>query len=91
MRRARAFGQEVGEDRAEPGVVGVAVLAVIEHLHRMGIVAAGLDPGDTHMGAANVGSQERGRDAGQDMGRGGMAGGHAGSCSRWGRPREGQR
>jgi hypothetical protein len=88
MRGPRAFTQEVGQDRAEAAVVGVAVLAVLQHLHRVGGITAGLDPGHTHMGATDVGGQERGRDSGQDMGRGGVAGGHAGSCCRWGRTRE---
>ena len=80
MRGPRAFAEEVGQDRAEAGVVGIAVLAVLQHLHRVGGITAGLDPGHAHMGATDVGGQERGRNAGQDMGRGGVAGGHAGSC-----------
>ncbi|KAG1536382.1 hypothetical protein G6F50_015078 [Rhizopus delemar] len=88
VRGPRAFTEEVGQDRAEAGMVGIAVLAVFQHLHRVGGITAGLDPGHAHMGATNVGGQERGRDSGQDMGRGGVAGGHAGSCCRWGRPRD---
>jgi hypothetical protein len=88
VRGPRAFAEEVGQDRAEACMVGVAVLAVLQHLHRMGGITAGLDPGHAHMGATDVGGQERGRDSGQDMGRGGVAGGHAGSCCRWGRPRD---
>ena len=67
-------------------MVGIAVLAVLQHLHRMGGVTAGLHPGHAHIGATDVGGQERGRDAGQDMRRGGVAGGHAGSCCRWAGP-----
>ncbi len=79
VRGPRAFAQEVGQDRAETGMVGVAVL-------RYSAPA----PGGRHRRWPGPRPRAHGchrrqrpgtrRNAGQDMGRGGVAGGHAGSC-----------
>ncbi|MNV58695.1 hypothetical protein D3C71_1510820 [compost metagenome] len=80
MGRARAVGQEVGQDRAEAGVIRVAELAVVQQLHRMGRIGAGLDPTNPDMRATHVGGQERRRRGGRGMGRNSVGGyGHTDS------------
>ena len=54
----RLAAGEVGQDRAQPGVIGVAVLAVGQHLHGRAQPAAGLDQAHADVGAADVGREE---------------------------------
>jgi cobalt-zinc-cadmium resistance protein CzcA len=80
VRRARATAKELGQDGAQAGVIGIAELAVLQQLHRMVRVQAGLHPGHADMRTPHVGGQERRHRMGQGMGRYRVGGcGHTGS------------
>jgi len=55
--RARGVGVEVGQDLAQPGVVGAAVAAVGDHVD--GLARRGTDQPHPHMGAADIGGDQR--------------------------------